>query len=302
MPVTKVYANELCVLNSDRLDGERLRRIADAGNVADALKMLGDYGFCIADGTIDGFITKETNEFIAFIKENAASKSVADALIAPYEFNNVKLAYKSRFADMPADIYYATGTDVSGIALGEYDDLGGDLRAALERLDANKEKRPQIIDLEITRAMYKTALSCKTHAVRNYFRTEIDLKNILTAARMKRLGIDRDEFIDGGKAVKISALKEAVSGDDFSVCYEGTPYEEIGERLDMSRIAAFERDGDEFLFFMTDKMCQDMASYTPFINYYARVRIELKAIKTALVCVKMGSSDEFYARIPKLYD
>lgn len=302
MPVTKVYANELCVLDSDRLNGERLRRVADASNVSDALKMLGDYGFCIADGTIDGFITKQTNEFIAFIKENAANKSVADALVAPYEFNNVKLAYKSRFADIPTDVYYDTGKDVGGVALGEYDELGETLRAALIRLDESKEKRPQIIDLEITRAMYKTALECRERPVRNYFRTEIDLKNILTAARMKRLGIERDEFIEGGKHIKIPALMEAVSGDDFSVCYEGTPYEEICERSDMSRLAAFEREGDEFLFFMTDALCKDMSSYTPFVNYYARVRIELKAIKTALVCIKTGSNDDFYARMPKLFD
>lgn len=98
MYTTKVYANTLAQFNARRMDGERLRRLVEAGSVDAALKMLADSGFPTADGTIDGFIVAATDELIEFIEENAASRAAADALTAVFWYNNVKLAYKSRFS------------------------------------------------------------------------------------------------------------------------------------------------------------------------------------------------------------
>ena len=304
MYTTKVYANTLAQFNAERMDGERLRRLVEAGSVEAALKMLADLGFPTADGTIDGFVVAATDELIVFIEENAASRAAADALTAVFWYNNVKLAYKSRFAAMPADAYYRTENDAGKIASGDYSDCDRYLAEALEALDADGERRPQAIDLALTRAMYAYVLSCGVRPVERYFRTEIDLKNILTAARLRRLGAVRDEFIAGGTLDKDTLEAAAAQGTGFCDKFFGTPYaaeaEAIEER-DFAELWRAERDLDDQLFFMTDSLCAKMTSYEPFLNYYTRARIELKAIKTALVCVKTGTREAFFERCPKLY-
>jgi len=294
----------LAVLESSRMDGERLRRIAEADTVDAALKMLGDYGYSYAQGgDVDSFIIAETDALIDFIRENAASKAAIDVLTAPFWYNNVKLAYKSRFAETPSDAYYRTEFDCAKIADGDYSDCDRYLTAALETLDAAAEKNAREIDLGLTRAMYAYILSRGTPTLKKYFRAEIDLKNILTAARMRRLGLTRSEFVDGGH-VKIETLEDAVTAKEFAQCFIGTPYEDSAARLEESGFKAlgrFETEADEFLFYLTDSMCAKMATVEPFLNYYTRARIELKAIKTALVCVKTNSRDEFSARMPMIY-
>lgn len=305
MPVTKVYANTLALSEASKLDDERLRRVVDAGSVDDALKMLADYGFALGDGTIDGFVTAETESLCAFVIENAASPAVAEALTARFWYNNVKLAYKSRFAVVPAGAYYKLDKDAGEISRGNYEECDAYLTAALEKLDAADEKKPQAIDLEITRAMYKFVCSCKVKPVRRYFRAEIDMKNILTAARLRRLGRTADEFIDGGKIDRAVLEAAADPTSEFSELFEKTPFADMAAEAETSEfkdLGRFEREADDYLFYMTDSMCADMASYTPFLNYYSKKLIELKTLKTALVCIKSDARDVFFARMPKIYE
>lgn len=304
MYTTKVYANTLAQFNARRMDGERLRRLVEAGSVDAALKMLADSGFPTADGTIDGFIVAATDELIEFIEENAASSAAADALTAVFWYNNVKLAYKSRFAAMPTDAYYKIDRDAGKIAGGDYSDCDRYLTDALEALDAGGERRPQAIDLALTRAMYAYVLSCGVRSVERYFRTEIDLKNILTAARLRRLGAERDEFIDGGTLDKDALIAAASQTTGFADAFIGTPYADAAEAIEANGFGELwraERDLDDHLYCLTDRLCARMTSFEPFLNYYTRARIELKAVKTALVCVKTGTREAFFERCPKLY-
>lgn len=304
---TVIYANTLAGDTSKRLDGDKLRRIVDAKSLADAFKMLGDYGYGYdPDGSIDGFIIAESNKLIEFIEDTAPSARVAEALLAPYVYNNVKLAYKARFVEIPLDAYYKTELDAGRITLGDYNDCDKYLADALYALDTDAEKRPKSIDLAITRAMYKSVLSCPVKAIKNYYRAEIDMKNILTAARMFRLKVNAataDEFIEGG-TIDFDTLIEAASGKNFALCFMGTKYEDMAERLEKSgfeSLGAFEREADDYLFFMTDALCKKITSYEPYLNYYTEQRIELKTLKTALVCIKTDTRNLMYDRIPEIY-
>ena len=301
---TNVYANTLAVQYASRLDGERLRRIVEAKTVADGLRMLGDYGYSTGGGTIDGFVVEETNRLIEFITECAATEEIASSLVVPFWYNNVKLAYKSRFVEVPPDSYYRLEKDAAKIAEGDYSDCDKALTEALQRLDADKESKPQNIDIAITNAMYSNLCSCRSRVLRKYFKAEVDMKNILTAARMHRLNITRDDEFIGGGNIPLDTLVEAAAGKDFGLLFMRTPYEEMADRLEQSGfndLFEFEREADEHLFFMTDSLCQNMSSCEPFLNYYTRAKIELKAIKTALVCVKTNSRDVFFERMPDIY-
>lgn len=301
---TKVYANVLAMQSEGRMTAERLRRIVEAKTVTDAFKMLGDFGYAYSElNSADKFIVAETNALIDFIEENCAGERFASALTARFRYNNAKLAYKSRFIEVPSDGYYRTSLDCAKIVAGDYSDVGKYMLAALESLDESEERRPQAIDLALTRAMYEEVLSCGILTVKKYFRAETDMKNILSAARMRRLDTDGDEFIDGGK-ISRELLETSVHADGFADCFEGTPYEEYAAGIEASEFRELwraERDADDYLFYMTARDVANVSSYEPFLNYYTQALIELKTVKTALVCIKTDSRDAFYQRIPKIY-
>ena len=302
---TRIYDNTLAQLLKSRMDGERLRRLVEAKSVEDGLKMLADYGFSYSpDGSIDGFIVAETNKLIEFVTESESEK-VAKSLLSEFVYNNVKLAYKSRFVEIGKEGYYEIdGLDVDAVKHGDYKDCDDIMTAALDYLDSVGEKKPQNIDRVLTEAMYKTALSCPSIVIKKYFRAQIDMTNILTAARMFRLKINNEkEFISGG-TIKIDELIEAASGNNFALVFSSTPYADMADRLeksDFSALGAFEREADDYLFYMTDELAASMSSFKPFLNRYTSARIELKTIKAALVCIKTDSREAFYARRPDIY-
>lgn len=288
-----------------RMDIERLRRLAEARDLSDAYKMLGDYGYTYAEGaTIDGFIVAQTNELIDFITENAPSDALKNALLARFVYNNVKLAYKSRVREMPSDGYYAVGFDSTKIADGDYSEADKFMTAALENLDDQKQTQPVAIDLALTRAMYQCVLSCGIPIVKRYFRAEIDTKNILSAARMRRLKMSGDEFISGGR-VSIERLTESLTSDSFADCFEGTAYYGYAQAIadgDFAELWQAERDADGLLYGLTSRDVTEYASLLPFLKYYHQTLIELKTVKTVLVAVKTGTRDTFYKRIPLIYE
>ena len=304
MNTTKVYANMLAVIGGGRLDDERLRRIVECKTVADAFKTLADYGYAYREGDgVDEFVVGETDRLIEFVEENAPSAAVKDALTARFVYNNAKLAYKSRFAEMPTGGYYNVGFDGKKVADGDYSECDPFMAAALEELDANKEQCPQRIDIALTRAMYDKVLSYRSSTVKRYFRAEIDMKNILSAARMRRLDMTGDEFLAGGK-VKRELLNEAVTAEHFAEAFEHTPFAEFAENIEAGEFKTLWRaeiDSDDYLYYLTAADVQNFSSYKPFLNYYTGVLIELKTVKTALVCVKTNSRDMFYARMPCIY-
>lgn len=304
MNTTKVFANMSAVYNSGRLNGERLRRIVESKTVPDAFKVLGDYGYVYSEGaSVDGFIVGETNRLIEFVSEEAASVKIADALTARFKYNNAKLAYKSRFTAVPEDGYYATDLDVSKIANGDYSETDRFMAEALTALDEQNETRPQAIDLALTGAMYNYILSCPLSLVKKYARAEIDMKNILSAARMKKLGIQGEQFISGGK-IGVDTLVASLTEQPFSSNFERTPYAEYAERIesnDFSDLWKSEMEADDYLYYLTHSDVASYSSFTPFLNYYIETLIELKTVKTALVCVKTNSRDLFYKRIPEIY-
>lgn len=305
MVTTKVYANMSALCYGKRLDGERLRRIIEAKTVAEAFKMLGDYGFCYTDGcTVDKFIVDETDRLIDFIEQTASSQRLAEALVARFKYNNAKLAYKSRFISVPSDGYYRVSDfEPQKIASGDYEQADPYMKAALERLDEKKNPSPREIDIELTRAMYSYVTSCRIAIVKKYFAAEIDMKNILAAARMKKLGISEDEFAVGGEIGR-NVLNEAVTAENFSECFENTRYAEYAQSIEqngLNNLWQAEYAAEDYLFYLTDSQVVAFSSYKPFLNCYTEALVELKTIKTALVCIKTDSRDMFYKRIPKLY-
>ena len=69
----------------------------------------------------------------------------------------------------------------------------------------------------------------------------------------------------------------------------------------MKELWRAERDADDYLYYLTDKDVTNFTSFEPFLNYYTEALIELKTVKTALVCIKANERGSFYERMPRLY-
>ena len=172
---TKVYANMLAECSGFRLDKERLRRIADAKTLAEAFKMLADYGY--GGGTvneqsydIDAFIDAETSKLIAYATTDAPDPYLARVLTARFLYGNVKAYYKARFTgeNRAAAVYGMDDAELrEGIEKGNYVSLPAPMADALARLDerfAESAPDPKQIDVALTGAMFADMLYCARKA------------------------------------------------------------------------------------------------------------------------------------------
>lgn len=319
---SKIYANAIAKYNEGKLLGaEKIQRLADAEFLG-AVKMLADYGY--GGGTvnensydIDSFITDETAKLIEFVREDCPSDELKNCLLNKFYYSDAKVYYKRRFSvfDVSAALYGKFEILDKAIESGDYAELPEFLGEALRFLDERYVEHradPREIDVCITRAMYKDDLfnakkSRNKHLIK-YVKTEIDVKNISTAFRCKRLALAADdfsrEFIGGGYVSEevVSVIMQNDTGA-ISGAFENTAYSEAVEKLLASDdLAVFERDGEDALYDILAGDSENMLAFSPFINYFMAKLAEFKVVKTILVCLKNGLRTEISKRIRSVYD
>lgn len=315
--VSKIYANTLASYNAKFLmDGDRLRRLIDAG-YPDALRVLQDYGWGdgLSEVTVDSLLAAETEKLVSFVRENSIGERVNNVLLAPFVFHNAKAAYKGRTAG--ADVsraLYGGFTDVSdAVTEKDYSGLPDVLAEALEALDEESETSalsPRSIDMRITSAMYAYLLAEAKgdKAASKYVKSEIDLKNLLTLFRLRVLG-DRKSlpelFIRGG-SLDLGEMTKALeaSAEAFNLFYARSVYSDVFEGVEKgaSAITELETGIDEYLYALTLSGRDDFLSENPFVNYFHRAMLELKTVRTVLVCLKNNAADEIKRRLRAVYD
>lgn len=310
----RVYSNMLASLNEAHiLDEEKQRRLIDA-SYSDALKILADYGWGDGGETdIDAVISKETAKLIEFVSENCASRTVKAVLLSQFLFNNAKAAYKNKVTGKSDSLgFYGGLPDLAGIAENNYSDLEGELAAALTSLDAMREERelpPQEIDRAVSGAMYSylVRITKFNPRLKRYIISEIDMLNLMTLLRCRRLGFDVStltlNLIPGGKIPHedfTNALGEA--DDAFNMLYQDSDYGEVfGEAL-TEAFADIEVRMDNYLYALTLAGKANITSDAPFINYFYKQLYEYKTVKMILICIKNGVSGEIKRRLRDIYE
>ncbi len=314
---SKIYANTLASYNAKFLmDGDRLRRLIDAG-YPDALRVLQDYGWGegLTEITVDSLLAAETEKLVSFVRENSIGGKVNNVLLAPFVFHNAKAAYKGRTAN--ADVsraLYGGFTDVSSaVADKNYSELPDVLADVLEALDEEGETAPlspRAIDMRITSAMYEYSLmeAKGDKSLTKYVKSEIDLKNLLTLFRLRALG-DRKSlpelFIRGG-SLDLGEMTKALDGtaEAFNLFYARSEYSDVfaGVEKGAAAITELETGIDEYLYALTLAGRDDFLSKNPFINYFHRALLEIKTVRTVLVCLKNNAEGEIKRRLRAVYD
>lgn len=311
---SKIYANILASLNEARiLDEEKLRRLTDSSYI-DALKILADYGWGdSANDDIDALVSKETAGLIDFVSENCADDKLKDILLAQFLFNNAKAIYKTKLTGRsdPQTLFGGV-KNVMGILEDNYSELPAELADAFVRLDQKREAEAlssREIDRTVTYAMYAylSRLTKLRFGLKKYIVSEIDMLNLMTLLRCRRLGFDQktleDNLITGGKIPdeEISAALE-LPDEAFASVYADSDYAEVfGDALTES-FTDIEVRIDNCLYALTLAGKNIITSNAPFINYFYKHLYELKTVKMILICLKSGETDEIKRRMRDIYE
>lgn len=313
--IGKIFANTLASYEEkDLLDADKLRRLTDA-TYPEALRLLADFGWG-DEGGADDILAGRTARLIEFVREYAPSDKVRDVLCAEFVFHNAKAAYKGRVsgADVSRALYGGFGYVEKSVMSGDYSELPAELAECLERLDEKymtEKPNSREIETEITQARYDYLVKRARgeRMLSAYVKSELDLKNLMTLYRCRLLGMGRREliamFIKGGSIKQSDALRALEGSDEaFSAFFSDTAYGELfasaGEGADA--LAELEKGADELLYALTLAGRDNFLSDVPFVNYFVRALLEIKTVRTVLVCIKNGVTGEIKRRMRAIYD
>ncbi len=319
---SKIYSNAIAKYNSGKLlSSEKLRRLIDA-DFSDAVKMLADYGYgggLLNENSydIDVFLTEETSRLIAFVNEDCPGEELKRFLLNKYYYSDAKVLFKAKYVstDTKFALYNCFDDLNSAVECGDYQSLPAFLSDALIFLSEkyiDKKPSPKEIDITLVNAMYSDSLDAanmsRNRSLKKYIRTEIDFLNIITAFRCRKLKLDRNDFTAefiGGGTLKEQTVSVIITGEQTAIIKEfmSTQYFEAVDRLYQSEdFVLFERDSGDTLNSIIANSSDDMNSYSPFINYFIAKTVEIKTVKTILVCLKNNARAEIGRRLKTVYD
>ncbi len=315
--VTKIYANAVAKYLSSKLLGEeKLNRLIDA-EFSDAVRMLIDYGYGggnVDENSydIDKFITSQTRLLIEFVESDCASENLKKILLNRFLYADAKVLFKAKFAknDISQALYLSDENMSSAFSLSEYSLLPEHMAQTamlLNEKSQTSELTSKEIDVAFTKAMHsdniQNAKESKEKNLITYCQAQIDISNISSAYRAKKLNISSEQLLeqlyDGG-AVDLDDIQTIVSGENATIIgkFNSSIYSDlIFKLIESDNVAEFLRDSDEILFDILKGTGEDVASYSPFINYFLAQLLEYKTIKLILVCVKNNMRDQIKSRI-----
>ena len=297
------------------LTRERLERMVDARDNAEALKVLAECGYGELNAAdpagLEHSLSAAREALFAELSAAVPDGGMLDIFRLKYDYHNAKVLLKAA----------ATGQDAARLLLsgGRYDpkhpELWGDFfRKAVERAHTCLEetKDPQQADLLLDKACFEEmgllAKECGSDFLQGYVRLAIDAANLRSRVRCARLekGADflKQVLMEGGNVGVDTLLRAREVGEPFRVgpLAEAAQIADALAKPDSGALTAFERECDNALM-----AYQDKARRTPFgeevvAGYLFARESELTAIRTVMAGRMAGlSGDVIRQRLRKSY-
>ena len=199
--VGRIRALEPKLLGKDKID-----RMVGADTPQDVLKILSetDYAMVVSESPYEyeDMLSGELKAVYNLIQTISPDPALTDLFFINQDIHNIKVILKAHYLGMDKPEPLVGGWTISvdelikAIEGQDYKDLPGYIKQALETLDNIMSIRvdPQKIDTVLDRAMYDHIFDIcgkrKDKFVLNYFKKKVDIINIKTLLRVKR--------IDGG--------------------------------------------------------------------------------------------------------
>jgi len=264
------------VLETKLLSRDRIERMADAPSAGDVLKILAETSYAPLVSELSSpydyeeMLTREMKRVREFIDEISPDPDMVGLFFLKYDFHNLKVMLKSMYSGSENDALALSDMGTvpievlkAGLEAEENKTLPRFMGDAVGQIKEMFTLRidPQKIDIVLDRAMYDHIFGVcrrkRNSFVTQYFKKQVDLVNLRSLLRAKRLGEDfeflKRLLIPYGD-LDIAYFANAIDQPYESIIstLEYTPYgklaaEGIQDFLRSGNLTAFERLMDNYL-------------------------------------------------------
>jgi V/A-type H+/Na+-transporting ATPase subunit C len=297
-------------LETRLLDRSRYERMIDANSAEETLKVLAESDYANAVGEMAGVHDFESllsnelrNTFNTVLKLSPNPKEIA-ALALRYDVHNLKVLFKEKFLGIKSDLIIGAGTldpEKLEIAINEDDfrDLPEKLRQASEKISEEfpLNRNPQLIDLALDQVLYSQLLEeadkNKSEFLKGLFKRQIDLVNLKSLIRVKRMGLDREflrkVLLPGGMLPLdrlISLVDEPLESIITSLAmsdYSELVGEGVRDWIDRGTASRLEKLSDDYITNYLKRGKWTPFGPEPLIGYRWAKEMEIKNIRLILV-------------------
>lgn len=200
----RVKAMETRLLEQNHFD-----RMIDSTSAEEALKVLSEtaYGGAVAElddiHNFETLLTEELQYTYNTILKISPIPELIRMLALRYDIHNLKVLFKARFLGVKSDLLIPVGTQQLGrleqaVNEEDYRSLPEKIRRVAGNIteDFTVNRDPQAIDLALDRVLYEELIAGakenQSVFLEGLFVRQIDLTNLKTLVRVKKMGLKRD--------------------------------------------------------------------------------------------------------------
>ena len=323
IPKIRVYEKRL-------IDNVKFNRMLDLENIDEVFKFLSEtvYGENISDDiniyNYEQVLSLEFGRLFKSLKDIFDNKELINIFLKKYKYNNIKLMLKAKLlnVDLCDILFNIEDFDnefiYTAIKTENYsslpDEIGDLVKKVLKDFEENKD--PQRIDILIDKIMFgellKESKNINSDFLTKYIQILIDVFNVKTLFRIKKLNLNRalfDDVIVAGGNIALSNLKMIFS----------EPKENILNRFSMTNMYKYIKEGlenyvnnddlnildkelDDYLMEYLKNAKIITTGLAPIIGYINAKENEIKNIRIVLVGkINNVDSDSIKRRLRKNY-
>ncbi len=323
IPKIRVYEKRL-------IDNVKFNRMLDLENIDEVFKFLSEtvYGENISDDiniyNYEQVLSLEFGRLFKSLKDIFDNKELINIFLKKYKYNNIKLMLKAKLlnVDLGDILFNIEDFDnefiYTAIKTENYsslpDEIGDLVKKTLKDFEENKD--PQRIDILIDKIMFgellKESKNISSDFLTKYIQILIDVFNVKTLFRIKKLNLNRalfDDVIVAGGNIALSNLKMIFS----------EPKENILNRFSMTNMYKYIKEGlenyvnsddlnildkelDDYLMEYLKNAKIITIGLAPIIGYINAKENEIKNIRIVLVGkINNVDSDSIKRRLRKNY-
>ncbi len=299
-------------LETKLLPAERIDRMAEAGEINELLRLLGETQYADSLSRMgspweyEAILEDEMRETTRLVGDLSRNLTLTNLFWHRYDFHNVKVVLKEKYGAQPLDSAYIPLGTISVERMRDAAQreeglvaLIPPLRRALEEvMDTFRETQdPKWIDILLDRALFGTFLEVTTREkcpfLLELVQGEIDLINILSFFRVRWVngakGIFQEAFLEGGTLSRdfMSNIFEenldAVPSRFFHTPYAHLVAEGLTSLQKEESFLTFEKMKEEFLLRHIKRADLIAFGIEPLIAYLYKKEREIRNIRTIFV-------------------
>ena len=314
MPIDDtVYAysvGRVRALETRLLDQTRFERMIDAASGEEALKVLTESDYASAVTELDSvhdfeyMLAAELKNNFDLIMNISPRPELIETLAVRYDVHNLKVLFKAKYLGIKTDLLIPVGSsDLNklefAVSEDDYRDFPAKLRQAAESINEDflVNHDPQVIDLTLDQVLYDRLINLarekKSAFLEGLFVRQIDLTNLKTLIRVKKMGLDREFLkkvllLQGLLPIErlISLIDESL--ESLITALNMTEYAEfvdegVREWLEKGSASRFEKLADDYITDYLKKGKWKAFDIEPLVGYLWAKEIEIKNIRIVLV-------------------